>query len=334
MKIKWKCMICVMALFWIFCTGAWAMERYQFSFPVYAGLEGRNAGLQFDCVRTGVDGTLLVVGEDDQLLGKTKIDAGKRDGTISVKISAETPSAQKVQLWLEKGEIKELQDECLLAVDHKTSDGLRMVNTDEKKIAITFDTSLDVDKTISLLKLLEKHGVKCTFFVQGEYAYKHPDAIAAIFNAGHELANHSFTHPEMPDCTDGEIYKEIVKTNEMIEQVTGKKVVLYRPPSGNYTYRDRAISRALGCEMILWTFDSHDGFRDASRERIWKRMTENSRPGAIILMHIYGTYTQDILDEYLPLMQEEGYSFVTVSDLMLPGGAIDKNGVQSLPAQR
>ena len=227
----------------------------------------------------------------------------------------------------------ELQDEGLLAADDAKRDGLRIVETGEKKIAITFDSAGGVGKLPELLDLLDKLQIKCTFFLQGEFVLNHGEWAEEIHARGHELANHSMYHPNMKEIDDARIHREITRCNELIEAITGKPVTLYRPPSGYYTYRDRVIGRALGCEMVLWTFDSRDGFKDSTRQRIWKVMMEKSEPGAIILMHIYGKHTISILEEYVPTMREQGYEFVTVTDLMLPGGVLDLDGVMRLPGQ-
>ena len=124
---------------------------------------------------------------------------------------------------------------------------------------------------------------------------EYPDLIRSIDGAGHELGNHSMHHPDMREISDAQIYHEITRCNQLIEDVTGKPVTLYRPPSGYFSYRDRGIARALGSEMILWTFDSHDGFAEAEEENVWGRMNKFSEPGAIILMHIYGKHTLPVL---------------------------------------
>ena len=218
----------------------------------------------------------------------------------------------------QSGGERELQTEFLLAVDTKGADGIRQGSGDQKKIAITFDAAYGDGQLDALLDVLDKHNAKCTFFLQGDFVTAFPDLTAEIFRRGHELANHTMHHPnDVREIDNEQIYREINDCNQAIEAITGRPVTLYRPPSGYSSYRDRAISRGLGCEVILWTFDSLDGFLTTStRETVWNAMTRQSVPGAIILMHIYGYYTPEVLDHYLPMMQAQGYSFVTVSDLM------------------
>ncbi len=313
-------------------TTAFATTYYEFCEPGYVGLYGRELNLNFERVRSGGgSATLLLLDESGAVLGQRKVDGQKKTGIIRIAITEEMPIGQTVQLVLEKDGVRTVQDECLLAADAARRDGLRIVETDEKKIAITFDTAGGLGLLPALLDTLDELDIKCTFFIQGEIILKHREWIAETFARGHELANHSMLHPDMREASNQIIYKEITRCNNLIEEITGQPVNLYRPPSGYYTYRDRAIGRALGCEMILWTFDSRDGFADSTHEQIINRMMKKSEPGAIILMHVYGKHTIDVLKEYVPAMQAQGYEFVLVSDLMLPGGVLNGEGVMRLP---
>lgn len=318
-------------LFLLIFSAAASAEQFRFVSDAYPGLYDRELSVTYERVHSGSGGTLLLMDEAGYTLGSVKVGADKDYGTIRIGITADMPIGQTLRLYLQQGDELILQDECLLAADAAKRDGLRRVETDEKKIAITFDSASGVGKLYSLLDLLDKYGVKCTFFLQGEMIRSYPEAATEIYTRGHELANHSMFHPNMKEASDQTIYNEITRCNARIEAITGKPVTLYRPPSGYYTYRDRAIGRALGCEMILWTFDSMDGFTDSTYNRVWKAMTTKSAPGSIILMHIYGKHTLTVLDAYIPMMQEQGYEFVTVTDLMLPGGVLDSEGVMRLP---
>ena len=312
---------------------AFAAEYYEFSEPAYAGLYGRDLNLSFHRVRTGSgSGVLLVLDENGEVLGQRKVDGQLKDGVIRIAITEEMPLGQTIHLVFEKNGERTVQHECLLAADAAKRDGLRLVETDEKKIAITFDTAGGLGKLPAVLDTLDQLGIKCTFFLQGEIILKHEEWVREIHARGHELANHSLLHPDMREASNQTIYKEITRCNELIESITGKPVTLYRPPSGYYTYRDRAIGRALGCEMILWTFDSLDGFRDSTRTRVINNLNKRSEPGAIILFHTYGTHTISVLEEYVPAMEAQGYQFVTVTDLMPEGGILDDKGVMRAPA--
>jgi peptidoglycan/xylan/chitin deacetylase (PgdA/CDA1 family) len=208
----------------------------------------------------------------------------------------------------------------LLALYDHTCKTVSKIDTQEKKLAITFVTANGAGRTENLLALLEKYGARCTFFLGGDYATRLPHLAASITAAGHETASHSLYHIDMRDAEDERIYAHISMSMELIGEAAGQPVTLFRPPYGFSTYRDQAIAHALGCESIFWTFDSMDGFADQMDIQILKRMLDKSEPGAIILMHVYGQYTLAVLEQYLPRMREQGYEFVTVSELMQCGG--------------
>lgn len=317
--------ICLFVALTLLCSAALAEGSYSFQYPVYAGLVNRTLRVAFERVSASSGGTLLLMDESGSILGQRKVTRSDREGGISISVTADMPASQTLRLYLQQGGQQTLQDEYLLAVDRRI-DGVRSVHTQEKKIAITFDSASGLGKLPELLALLDKLDLRCTFFLQGEIIPKHAEWIGEIHRQGHELANHSMYHPNMREIDFGRIHREITRCNELITEITGQPVTLYRPPSGYYSYRDRAIGRALGCEMILWTFDSLDGFAEVSRERVWHVMTTKSEPGAIILMHIYGRHTLSVLEEYVPLMRQQGYEFVTVTDLMTPSGTLDSDG--------
>ena len=285
---------------------------------IYASLRGREVNVMFDRTRSSAEGTLYVLDEQDQVLGQRRVSSGEPYGTITLAVPQDAPAMQTLRLYLYRDGNSELQGTFLLAADSRELDGVRQGPTDQMKIAITFDAAYAPGRLKDLLNVLDKYGAKCTFFLQGDFVSGYPDSTAEIHRRGHELGNHTMHHPDdMREIGDEQIYWEISQCNKAIEAVTGLPVALYRPPSGYYSYRDRGIARGLGCEMILWTFDSMDGFLETStRETVWNTLIRNTEPGAIILMHVYGYYTPEVLDQYLPLMQARGYEFVTVSQLL------------------
>lgn len=321
--------ICLMLPLSAFADG----ERFQFIHPAYPGLKGRDASITWSRLRAGGgSGTLIIQDDSGAILGQTKVTNDKQYGTIYVPITQDMPIGQTIHLYLQQGDTLTLQDSTLLAADDPNSEGLRRVETTEKKIAITFDSANGLGRLPALLDALDKLGAKCTFFLQGEFFTSNSEWAAEIYKRGHELANHSMHHPDMREVDFSRMYREITNCNALIEEVTGQPVTLYRAPGGYCSYRDRAIGRALGVESILWTFDSKDGFEGTSRATVMNIMKNNSEPGAIILMHIYGKHTISVLEEYIPMMQAQGYEFVTVSDLLIPDGVIDKEGVMHAPA--
>ncbi|MBQ7455897.1 MAG: polysaccharide deacetylase family protein [Clostridia bacterium] len=237
-----------------------------------------------------------------------------------------------MSIWREGADAPD--DTALLACETRPGYSITRVDTEEKKIAITFDSANAVSKTPKILDLLDEYGAKCTFFLQGTFVKGNPEIVREIEARGHELANHSYAHPEMPELTNDEIIADFNKSDAIFTEVLGHSVSLYRPPSGSSTQRDRAIARALGQEVIKWDIDSRDGFEDSTLNTILYRVKNNAGPGSIILMHVYGRYTLDALNILLPYYIEQGYEFVTVSDLLLEGDTyIDTDGVLHAAAE-
>ena len=284
--------------------------------PAVAGFYDRKVTISYFRNRTSPDGELAVLDAQGNQLAAIPISAEQKSGAIAFSADSSFPPCQTLRVVFRANGEETLQRECLLALDEPERPGVYKVNTKEKKIAITFDTANGPGKTEALLKLLDRYHARCTFFIQGNFAFNHPELVSLIAEKGHEIASHSLNHADMRELEDEQIYYQLTQANEVIEAASGKPVYLYRPPSGYFSYRDRAIAHALGMEMILWTFDSLDGFSQRPQERVSQVMTEKSEPGAIILMHVYGHYTLPVLEEYLPRMEEQGYEFVTVTDLM------------------
>lgn len=303
-------------LFMTLLCGCVMAEEPYFRIPaVLVVRTGSNVAINYYKTRNAPAGRLVLKDAGGKQLAASKTIVGAAEGKIVLQAGAVPDQGQVLTFWFNHDGLTELQGEILLAVDDGAP-GITRVQTDVKKIAITFDSTGSGVRADKLLDLLDRYGVKSTFFIQGGSLKVNPDYAVMISEHGHELANHSMYHPDMREIGDDQILREIRDCNDIIQNVTGQTVCLYRPPSGYYTYRDRAISRALGCEIILWTFDSRDGVYETPWETVIGRLQKKSEPGAIILMHDYGRYTIPALKIYIPEMLAQGYEFVTVSELL------------------
>ena len=192
------------------------------------------------------------------------------------------------------------------------------IKTDEKVIALTFDDGPHATYTPQILDLLAKHDAKATFFVIGEHAKKFPNIILREKDEGHEIANHTYTHPY--SRTNEGLEHELIKTNEIIHNITGTFPVLYRPVGGSYN--DRIINTALenGFKVILWSW--HQDTKDWKRPGVNNIVTtvlSGARPGDVVLFHDAGgnrSQTVEALEEILPALKKKGYEFVTISELL------------------
>ena len=132
------------------------------------------------------------------------------------------------------------------------------VETEEKKVAISFDAAYGDQYTPQILDILDRYNVKTTFFLVGFWIDKYGDVLEEIHRRGHEIGNHSTTHPQMSKLTVDEIKKELETTGEKIKAVTGKDPILFRPPFGDYNNRVIETAQALGYYCIQWDVDSLD----------------------------------------------------------------------------
>ena len=154
---------------------------------------------------------------------------------------------------------------CFSAVNcfASSSNVYRCAMTKEKKIALTFDDGPHYKYTDKILDILEKYGVKATFFVIGENAERHPEKVKRIASLGHEIGNHTYSHPHLKKVSGTELGEEIQKASDVICKLTGKKPVLFRPPEGycgadiaetakKHAARDGGYPRWLGCWLLSW----------------------------------------------------------------------------------
>ena len=191
------------------------------------------------------------------------------------------------------------------------------VETTEKKVAVTFDAAWSADDTAKIIEILNKYNAKATFFAVGSFVEKNPDEVRALFEAGNEIANHSDTHAAFSSLDRDGIKKEIENCNKKIEQITNQKCTLVRAPSGDYTNASIEVADEMNMKMIQWSLDSLD-WKGLSSDDMAEKIITNAENGDIILFHNGIENTPAALEKVLSVLQEEGYSFVTVSDLIYP----------------
>lgn len=192
------------------------------------------------------------------------------------------------------------------------------VDTKEKKLAISFDAAWGADCTPTLLKILKENDIKTTFFLTGIWVKKYPDVVKTIADAGHELGNHSSTHPHCNSLSEEEFLKELKENEEMIYKLTKKRTRLFRPPFGEYNNTNIKAARKNGYEVIQWSVDSLD-WQELGVEAVVDRILKNAHPGAIILFHNNAKYTPEALPIILKKLKEKGYKIVPVSELLIKG---------------
>ncbi len=206
------------------------------------------------------------------------------------------------------------------------------VETQEKKVAITFDCAWGTDHTDSLLQTLAREGVRATFFMVQFWAEKYPEYVKKIADAGCEIGTHSQTHSYMSRLGRAEIEKELRSSCAAIETITGKKVELFRAPYGDYDDLLIQTAQEMGLYTIQWDVDSLD-WKDLSAQEIAARIVGRVREGSIILCHNNGLHTAEALPIVLDTLRNRGYEFVPVGELILRENyTIDASGRQHAAA--
>jgi polysaccharide deacetylase family sporulation protein PdaB len=203
----------------------------------------------------------------------------------------------------------------------KRGDIVWEVPIDEKVIALTFDDGPDPADTPAILDLLKQYEVKATFFVIGKKANWYPELVKREVLEGHEIANHTYNHIYFnKQMTEYSIQKEILKAEQTILSITGKKPKLFRPPGGFYSENVIRVLQKSGYKLIMWSW--HQDSKDWNRpgvNKIVRSVLEKTRNGDIVLLHDYvegKTQTIEALKQILPKLKERGYRFVTVSELL------------------
>ena len=183
----------------------------------------------------------------------------------------------------------------------------------ERLVALTFDDGPKEGKTDALLDMLKEKGVHATFFMIGAQVEKNQEIVRRMYEEGHQLGIHTYSHVDLSCLTEEKQKEEIQKSKEAIEAIIGPSHLLLRPPFGEI---DQVLENWLDCPMVLWSVDTEDWTGKAAAEII-RETAETVKDGDVILMHdIYPTSVQAAI-ELIPLLQERGYQLVTVSELLL-----------------
>lgn len=202
------------------------------------------------------------------------------------------------------------------------------VETDEKKIAISFDCAWGVEYTDTLLDIMEKNDVRCTFFAVQFWVEKYPEYVEKIVAAGHEMGTHSRTHPYMSKLSEAQIRDELTTSCSAIERLTGQKVTLFRPPYGDYNNLLIDTCNAMGLYPIQWDVDSLD-WKNLSATEIAMRIINGAKNGSIILCHNNGLHTAEALPLIFSTLKNRGFTFVPIGELIYRDNyTLDHNGRQ------
>lgn len=191
------------------------------------------------------------------------------------------------------------------------------VETQEKKVALSFDAAWGNEDTQKILDILKKYDIHVTFFMTGGWVEKYPDDVKRIKEAGHDLGNHSENHKNMSQLSDSDCQTELMTVHEKVKKITGVEMQLFRPPYGDYDNHVIQNVASCGYYAIQWNVDSLD-WKDYGVDSIVKTVLEHKdlKNGSIILMHNGAKYTAQALPQVIEGLQQQGYEIVPISQLI------------------
>lgn len=189
------------------------------------------------------------------------------------------------------------------------------VDKKEKVVSISFDAAWGNEQTQTLLDILSEKEVKSTFFLVGFWAEKYPQSVKAIADAGHDVGNHSDTHPHLPKMEKEKIKEQIENCNKKIESAGAPRPILFRPPYGDYNNCVVESTNELNMHCIQWDVDSLD-WKNPSADDMVKRIKTKIKPGSIILMHNGAKNTPEALPKIIDTIKSEGYEIVPISQII------------------
>jgi len=219
---------------------------------------------------------------------------------------------------------------CLtfIHIIHAEDMGIWQISTSKRQVALTFDDGPKPGITEAILKILRGYRMKATFFIVGKQAAQYPELILQIDKEGHELANHSYTHPCLTNLSTENVILEIKKTNEILEKLTKKCPVFFRPPGGNFNANILNVVQNMGMKTAFWSLNAQDYFhpnliRQLSPEMPNSKLGETLedsiafflKPGSIVLLHNGDAGTVAVLPNLLKRIQEMGFHSVTLKEL-------------------
>jgi len=184
----------------------------------------------------------------------------------------------------------------------------------KKRVALTFDDGPHPENTQKILELLDKYEAKATFFQIGKMVDANPGITLEVFTKGHEIASHTWNHPDLITLNDNQVQAEIITTQNVIKTVIGEFPTHFRPPYGNTNDSIREIAREHGETEVLWTVDTHD-WKSRDPQAILKIVQEEVQDKSVILMHDIHSTTVEAVELVLKFLDDEGYEMVTIRNL-------------------
>jgi peptidoglycan-N-acetylglucosamine deacetylase len=188
-----------------------------------------------------------------------------------------------------------------------------------KEIALTFDDGPYPFYTPLLLHELERSHVVATFFLVGRSAQEFPELVQDIIGDGDEIGNHTFNHYKLTNLSAADVERQIALDGQLLSTFAGHPITLFRPPHGRFDHRVVELAHEMGYDTVFWN-DSPEDTKDISPALVVSRVLEQATPGGIVLLHNGQYKTIEALPVIIDRLRDDGYTFVTVSQLLADGG--------------
>lgn len=187
-------------------------------------------------------------------------------------------------------------------------------NEESNRISLMINVYWGTEYLDGMLQILDKYDVKTTFFVGGTWAVKESDMLEKIYEKGHEIGNHGYTHKDQDKLNREQNQKEILTTHNIVKDLLNIDMNLFAPPSGAYSKTTVEVASSLGYQTIMWTRDTID-WRDKDADLIYSRAVKDAKGGDLVLMHPTEK-TLEALENIIITLQEKGLKVTTVSDTL------------------
>ncbi|WP_374966433.1 polysaccharide deacetylase family protein [Lysinibacillus sp. RS5] len=213
----------------------------------------------------------------------------------------------------QKGYVKASELANIQILDNKVyNKGVPVAKGQKKRVALTFDDGPDAKVTPQVLAILKKYDAKATFFMVGTNVSKNPAIVEQVYEAGHEIGNHTWNHPKLTSLSTSAVKQEVDKTSNAIYNAIGQYPTVFRPPYGATNDKVRSV---ITMPSILWSIDTLD-WKHRNADKVLSYVKASAKDGSIILMHDIHQSTANGLENVILYLQKQGYEFVTVSEIL------------------
>lgn len=243
-----------------------------------------------------------------------------RDSTVSSVISGSLPGDDGESLRAISTGCGEISDAASTVVENGEYEKPTVLHANREStgtVALTFDDGPHPTLTAPILDLLAQYGIKATFFTIGENAELHPELVGRELAEGHEVGNHTQTHPNLSELSYKAACDEVLAAENTVYEENEYHTHLLRPPGGNVGKNVIRLAKDLGYDLVLWSVDTRD-WEHTDTDSIVRTVSDNVESGDVILFHDYisgESHTLDALRRLIPSLLSQGYEFVTVSEL-------------------